>query len=172
MTDWWDDKAIWKSFRKNFGDRKGYWQSGTAYLGGWPSHPDTNGDTNVLVFRMDGIAYRGFRDKFVIPWDEVVAIDVVGPDLPSHRVTAARLATIGIFPVAAEKKSGMAAVLVEVTSGTEAIFRTEDVSAGELRTNLLPITTRLEKQAVEEVGPVTQPELTLSDPGGLQVDSE
>jgi hypothetical protein len=95
VDDWWEDKAIWKGFRKNIGARKGYWLSGTAYLGGWSGHPHTHGDRNVLVFRQDGIAYRGFQNKRVIPWDQVVAIDVEGPDSPSDRVTATRLATIG-----------------------------------------------------------------------------
>jgi hypothetical protein len=159
MSDWWEDKAIWKGFRKGWGDKKEYWIKGTAYLGGWSGHADTHGDTNVLIFRKDGIAYKGFRDKFVIPWDQVVAIDVEGPDSPSDRVTATRLATIGVFAFAAKKGSGMAAVLVELTSGEEAIFRTESASAAEVRMKLLPITTRLEKLAPEKVEPVGPPEV-------------
>jgi hypothetical protein len=156
MTDWWEDEAIWKSKSSV----KDFWLLETAYLGGWSGHPKTHGDTNSLEFKKDGIKYKKtFGTRFVIPWDQVVAIDVVGPDSPSDRVTATRLATIGVFAFAAKKKSGMAAVLVELTSGEEAIFRTEKVSAAELRMKLLPITTRLDKLAADKVEPVTQTEV-------------
>jgi hypothetical protein len=81
-------------------------------------------------------------------------------------MVATRLATIGVFAFAAKKKSGMAAVLVELISDEEAIFRTEEVSAGELRMKLLPITTRLEKLAPDKAEPqmeVAAPQFSVAD---------
>jgi hypothetical protein len=143
MASWWEDHDVWSAF----GLFKQYEVRSTAYLGGWSGHAKHHSASNTVVFRKDGIAYRGFRDIFVIPWDQVTSIEVEGPDSASSRVTATRLATLGVFALAAKKKSASAAIVVEVSSGETAIFHSDKVAAGVVQTKLLPITARLSRAA-------------------------
>ena len=158
MAGWWEDPSIWSAF----GFTKQYQLSSTEYLGGWSGHPKKHGNTNMLLFRKDGIAYRGFRDIFVIPWGQITSIEIEGPDSPSSRITATRLVTLGVFALAAKKKSSSAAVVVEVDAGETAIFHSDKVSAGEVRTKLLPVTTRLSRAA--PATPVAEANTALAAP--------
>ena len=121
--------------------------SDCAYMGGYSGHPKKHGDSNTLRVDAAGIAYRGLRELFRIPWSAVNELIVDGPDQAARRITVTRLATIGVFALGAQKKSRIAVLIVELDSGEQAVFHTKKLTALELRGKLAPVISQLNAAA-------------------------
>jgi len=124
--------------------------AGTSYLGGWSAHPNTHGNNNILVIGKAGLEYRGFRTLFTIPWSEIVAIEIEGPEQASKRVSVSRALTIGVFALAAKKSSKTAVVCVRTQTGEEPCFQTEKWVAPELRAKITPILSQLRRALADQ----------------------
>ncbi len=121
--------------------------SETQYLGGWSSHTKTYKAKYVRI-DAQGISLRGLKTIFTIPWDQVLDLEVEGPESASKRVTAGRVLALGVFALAAKKKTQSAVLIVSLRSGEEAVFQTEKLTAAELRAKLVPVTSQLRKANV------------------------
>jgi len=119
----------------------------THYLGGWSGHPKTYTGklTKIVVIDKSGISLRGLSTIFTIPWDQILDLEVEGPETASKRVTAGRALALGVFALAAKKTTKSAVLIARLRSGEEAIFQTEKFTAAELRAKLAPITSQLRK---------------------------
>lgn len=119
----------------------------THYLGGWSGHTKTYTGkmTKIVVIDKNGISLRGISTIFTVPWDQVLDLEVEGPETASKRVTAGRALALGVFALAAKKTTKSAVLIARLRSGEEAIFQTEKFTAAELRAKLVPITSQLRK---------------------------
>lgn len=76
------------------------------YLGGHPQYPRARASAR-LVCDEAGVSIQGtFTSKKLIqlPWTDIAEVAIDGTDTIASRVTATRLATLGIFALAAPKK--------------------------------------------------------------------
>lgn len=121
--------------------------AGCAYMGGYSRHPKKHGDTNNLAIGPGGVAYRGFKEIFSIPWSEIAGLTVEGPEQAAKRITATRLVTLGVFALAAKKVSKSAVLIVDLHSGEQVVFHTEKLTAAELKGKLAPINSRIQVAA-------------------------
>jgi hypothetical protein len=112
-----------------------------TYTGGHPSYPKAAKDL-LLVVDDQAIHVRRFSELFQIPWSGVVSATVEGPEQAEKRLTATRLATIGLFAFAAKKTTSAAYLFVQ-TGGYDVGFEVPKTSAGTLRGQLAPWTSRL-----------------------------
>ena len=151
--------------------------NGCAYMGGYSSHPKTHGNTNILAVGANGLAYRGLKEIFRIPWSQVADLTVDGPEQASNRITATRLLTMGVFAVAAKKTSKSAVLIIDLHSGEQAVFHTEKLTAPELKAKLAPITSQIHvaaKRKAELTAANTAPVASSPDsaPAGFSVADE
>lgn len=130
---------------KGLGLTKAFSLSESHYLGGWSGHTKTYTGMSKQIFTVDssGIGLRGFRQLFVIPWDQIVDVEIEGPEQASKRVTATRVLALGVFALAARKKSKMSVIIVRLRSGEEAVFQSEKMTPPEVRARLAPILSQL-----------------------------
>jgi hypothetical protein len=157
---WWLNAEVFKGF----GFLQKFSMSETDYLGGWSGHPKSH-KKDILEFGQPGIAYKAFRTLFLIPWEQVADIEVEGADQAASRVTATRLVGMGVFALAAKKKSKSAVVIVRLKSGEEACFHTEKFLAPEVRAKLSPVISQLHKAAAQtQTRPAAQPVQPESQP--------
>lgn len=126
-----------------FGFTKSLTLAECSYLGGYPAHPKshgTHGKTgNSLKLSSEGLVYKGFSTIFKIPWEEVAAIEVEGPE------KATRHMSLGLGALALLKAHKSAAVTVQLKSGDEAVFQSHTWLALDLKAKLAPITSQLRK---------------------------
>jgi hypothetical protein len=132
---------------KGLGFTESFSAAETHYLGGWSGHSKTYTGklTKIVVIDKNGVSLRGFSTIFTIPWNQVLDLEVEGPENASKRVTAGRALALGVFALAAKKTTKSAVLIVKLRSGEEAIFQTEKFTAAELRAKLVPITSQLRK---------------------------
>jgi len=144
------------------------------YLGGWPGHIKTYTGkfAKVLVVDRRGVSLRGLSTIFTIPWQEITDLEVDGAGSVSKRVTAGRVAVMGIFALAAKKKTKDSMLIVTTASGDQALFHSSRITALELREKLLPIITQIRKakadaqrsaSAANAAGPTASPPTTVAD---------
>lgn len=109
-------------------------QLNVDYLGGHPEvgKPEKN---HIVVVDDDGVHYRRMREVFTIPWSDVTAMAIDGPEQAAKRMTATRLVTLGVFAFAAKKNTTEAYFQVD-TAETSVSFNVHKMSAGELRGKL------------------------------------
>ncbi len=121
----------------------------THYLGGWQGHEKTYtgkmSDSNSVVVNKAGINYSKFKTVFTIPWEDIVGLEVEGPDQAQRRLTATRMVGLGVFALAAPKKSKIAILLVSLRNGDVAVFQTEKMTALELKGKLTPVSSQVNR---------------------------
>jgi hypothetical protein len=139
---WWEEPAAFKSF----GRSGKLMVTHSKYLGGWSSHPDTKAGS-VIAIDQSGVGMRALKPTFTIPWDQIVEMAVEGPETAAKRVTATRVLALGVFALAAKKKSKMAVLSVTLLSGEEALFQTEQVTSLELQGKLASILSQVNRQS-------------------------
>lgn len=137
---WWLNASVFRGF----GFASVFSVSETDYLGGWSRHPKGH-KKDILHISQAGVAYKAFRTLFTIPWAQVADIIVEGPDQAASRVTATRLVSMGVFALAAKKKSKSAVIIVVLKNGEEACFHTEKLTATEVRAKLSPVISQLHR---------------------------
>ena len=71
--------------------------------------------TNIEV-NETGIAVGAFK-RVMNPWSEVMAVEIFGPDSQTSRVTATRLAALGILAFAFKKSTTETLVVLSLKSG-------------------------------------------------------
>jgi hypothetical protein len=80
-----------------------------------------------------------------IPWSSIKEISVDGADTMESRVTATRILAIGIFALAAKKKTGECYLTVSCVNGEEFYFVVPKMTAPKLRTVFKPYEKKLSK---------------------------
>lgn len=110
------------------------------YLGGHPGREKAT--TCTVTIDDDGVRARIIRNFLEVPWSQVRAVEVDGPDEVRRRVTATRLLATGLFAFAIKKKARLAYLTVTTVDG-EAIFETDDFTPEELRAKVSWAATRL-----------------------------
>jgi hypothetical protein len=127
--------------------------SETTYHGGWTPHPQSH-KNDILRIDKTGISLRGFKTIFTIPWEQVTDISVDGPENASERVTAGRVAMMGVFALAAKKKTKSAVILIDTLSGDQAVFETAKVLPHEIGPKLTPLANQARRYATSRQAPV------------------
>ena len=142
--------------------------SDTQYLGGWSGHTKTYTGMSKKILRVDtnGVSLVAFKTIFTIPWSVIVALEVEGPEQASQRVTVTRALAVGVFALAAKKKSKAAVLIVRTPDGEEALFQTEKYTAAELRTKLTPFISQLRVAQAQSPAPVE----AAAKPSGVDSD--
>jgi hypothetical protein len=139
IDQWWLDRNVFKAF----GLTKSFPINEARYLGGWSEHPEPSKGSLIRLDK-DGIAFLRIRGPvFVIPWRDITALEVEGPEQTERRVAAGRLLAFGVLGLAAQKTSRSSVLVVTTTSQGQALFSTTRWNAAELRAKLVPITSRL-----------------------------
>jgi|GEM_PF-4236277 len=141
---WWLEPNAFRGLGMN----ERFSASDTHYLGGWPGYTKTHTGKLTYIIAIDkkGISLSGMATLFTIPWEEVISIEIDGPENASKRVTATRVVALGVFALAAKKGQKMATILVETTSGDIAIFQTEKMLPSEVQARLMPILTKVNRR--------------------------
>lgn len=86
----------------------------------------------------DGFSLGLFKKKFT-PWTEVNGIEIEGPGNVGSRITATRLVTLGVFALAAKKKSGETFVMITLKSGQVISMMFKKMNSGEIKSLFAPI---------------------------------
>jgi hypothetical protein len=115
-------------------------QSPMKYLGGHPGREKAT--TCTVTIDDDGVRARVVRNFIDVPWSEVRAVEVDGPDEVQRRVTATRLLATGLFAFAFKKAKRLAYLTITTDDG-EAIFETDDFTPQELQAKVSWTATRL-----------------------------
>ncbi len=166
---WWLAPAAFKGL----GLTQSFAATESAYLGGWSGQAKTYpGKSKVIKLDKAGVSLCGIKTIFTIPWEQVQDIDVEGPEAASKRITATRMVTMGVFALAAQKKSKSAVMIVKLRSGEEAVFQTQKFAAGELRGKLAPITSYLRRAGAAVDGIAAPSEQPLGDTPAASVADE
>jgi Short C-terminal domain len=86
-------------------------------------HPSAYGTLSIYARRVE---YSHPSNSFIIKADAITSIEVGGQELVTSRVTATRLLTLGVFALAAPKKSKVkqANVIIELDEGEQVLFQT------------------------------------------------
>jgi hypothetical protein len=126
-----------------------------GYTGGHPEHAKP---ADGLVLQVDdtGIRLRRFRDLFTVPWADVTALHIEGPEQAEKRFTATRLVALGPLGLAAKKTTSDAYMHVETASYSVG-FQIPKTSAGELRSKLGRWTSRLPAPQIDVPSPPPPP---------------
>jgi hypothetical protein len=132
------------------------------YLGGWSEHPKGHSD-NQLEIDAAGLRYKGFKTILLIPWDQVEAIEVEGPDQASKRVSAGRVMMIGVFALAAKKSVKSAVLTITMKSGEQAVFQTHEWMALDLKAKLSPVLSQLRQLPAATPSATPAPALSSAD---------
>jgi hypothetical protein len=139
----------------------------THYLGGWQGQDKTYtgkiSDGNSVMINKGGVNYIRFKTVFTIPWNDIISVDVEGPDLAQRHLTAVRILALGVFALAAPKKSKIAMLMVSTRNGDVAVFQTEKMTALELKGKLAPISSQISRAQNQFVGDQA-PEMTPTPP--------
>ncbi len=153
---WWLAPDVFRAFGLSARFDAGY----SRYLGGWSGYTKTHTSNRnkYLVINKNGISLSVVKTLFTIPWDQVLDIEVEGPESASKRVTAGRALAFGVFALAAKKNEKLAVLIVQLRSGEEAIFDTRQFTAGELRAKLVPVTSQLRRARGAAPPPVGAPQ--------------
>lgn len=139
---------------KGLGFAETFTVSETSYHGGWSPHPQGH-KNDILRIDETGISLRGIKTIFTIPWDQVTDISVDGPESASKRVTAGRVAMLGVFALAAKKKTKSSVILVDTLSGDQAVFETAKALPHEIAPKLAPLANQARKYAASRQAPVS-----------------
>jgi hypothetical protein len=86
-----------------------------------------------------------------IPWNEVASFEVDGADTIQSRITATRIVALGVFALAAKKKTGSSFLTISLVNGESLLFEVPKISAPELRSRLQPYQVRLNSAPVVSV---------------------
>lgn len=127
-----------------------------TYSGGHPQRPK-GGQGFVVVLDDQGVHLRRFTELFVVPWGEVTAIDVLGPDQAESRFTMTRMAAMGPLALAAKKTTSDAYVSIRTVHGCEFGATVPKTSAGRMRAKLGPWIARIPPQQPAVAGPQGPP---------------
>jgi hypothetical protein len=146
----------------------GYYSiNGTQYLGGWSGYEPITGKF-LLRIDKDGLTYKKIRAVFCIPWEEIVGLEVEGPETAQYRTTFTRALLVGgVLASAVKKKIQSSVLIVRTRAGEEAVFHTDRLTAPHLRRRLLPFITQLEQAhpAVDGPPPPAGPSPAPDPPG-------
>lgn len=121
------------------------------YHGTWNQHQDFRGGR--LTVGQSGLVFRGavkpYEPTFVMPWSDVAAIHIEGTAQVSQRITATRIAAVGLFALAAPKKtkSEQTFITVDLHSGDEFVFEPDSCPREKLVRKLTPVVKRLRRAA-------------------------
>ena len=107
-----------------------------------------------------GVSLSKFRTYFTIPWSEVTALEVEGPDQAAQRFTATRLVLLGPLGLAFKKSKKTTVILVSTRSGDQAVFETKKYQTHEVKPKLQAIINKIQQASPEPPEAV----LTLEEP--------
>lgn len=79
------------------------------------------------------------------PWSTIRSIDIHGPSSATSRVTATRVATLGVFALAAKKSTTETVVIVTLTSGTNITVAFRKKTEPEVRSIIAPFLGEINK---------------------------
>jgi hypothetical protein len=145
---WWFTGGAFKCL----GFTESFSVSETTYHGGWTPHPQSH-KNDILRIDKKGISLSGFKTIFTIPWEQVTDISVDGPENASKRVTAGRVAMLGVFALAAKKKTKSTVILVDTLSGDQAVFETAKALPHEIGPKLTPLANQARRYAASRQAP-------------------
>jgi len=118
-SQWWREPGAFSGLGYTFHI---LYNSIVTYHGGLRAYPLVH-KNHSLTINFRGITFGRFKDLFTIPWNEVEALEVDGPQQASKRVGAT--------------------LTVKLKDSQSAIFEIMENSGAAVRTKLLPITSRL-----------------------------
>jgi hypothetical protein len=160
---WWLKPGVFQGL--GFSER--FTVTETEYHGGWSGHPQPHGKTNILEVDKHGIGLRGFKTIFTIPWDQISDVVIDGPEAVAKRVTAGRVLALGVFALAAKKKTKSAIVLVTMANGEQAVFESHSKLPHEISPKLSPLIAQVRVRAADMSQPlVPTPSPTPAAPPG------
>lgn len=148
-NEWWTQPEAFKAYAR-FGSNSKLLIAKTDYHGGLAEHPKPQKALNLTI-GPDGLEHGSLWKKFSIPWGEIESIEVEGPEQAGKRVTASRVAMVGVFALIARKKVKSAVITVSLRSGEQAVFQTHAWMAADLKLKLVPILSQM-RQAVAVAG--------------------
>jgi putative oligomerization/nucleic acid binding protein len=152
------------------------------YLGGPPAFSAAQKASNVS-FMLEGVHFARWATYLVIPWEQIIDIEIDGPEQAQQRFTATRLALLGPLGLAF-KKDVKATYLTFVTNSGDVIFKVDFKTTHEVRGELsaiiaancqryrTPVETPAAPVETEVADPITQLErlAALRDRGVLSED--
>lgn len=98
--------------------------SSVEYLGGNPRREKST--TANLTMSDEGLSFKRFKTIFDVDVSEISNLSVEGPEQVAKRVTVTRLLATGLFAFALKKKQKESYIIINLTDGTELVFKVED----------------------------------------------
>ena len=105
--------------------------------------------TNIQLDE-EGFTLGTFRTKETHRWDSLKELELDGPDNVNSRITATRLLTLGVFALAAKKKTGESYAFITLADGSPVVIEFPKTSHVQLKAIFAPYMSKISTQAIEE----------------------
>jgi len=105
--------------------------------------------TNIQLDN-DGFTLGVFRTKETHRWDSLKGLELDGPDNVNSRITATRLLTLGVFALAAKKKTGESYAFFTLGDGSPVVIEFPKTSHAQLKAIFAPYISKIASEALEE----------------------
>jgi len=106
--------------------------------------------TTNIQLDSDGFTLGTFRTKETHRWDSLKGLELDGPDNVNSRITATRLLTLGVFALAAKKKTGESYAFFTLSDGSPVVIEFPKTSHAQLKAIFTPYMSKIAAQALEE----------------------
>lgn len=118
------------------GNELGYVKIG--YVGGYDNQKRTSAKLVFYEHRIEYSLYGQIQKDLVIDGNDVIGIEIGGQQQTNSRISVTRMATLGVFSLAAPKRSTVkdAAVVISLKDGRQIYFHTQYLTEFEVHSKL------------------------------------
>jgi phage terminase small subunit len=118
------------------GNELGYVKIG--YVGGFDNQKRTSAKLIFYEHRIEYSLYGQIQKDLVIDGNDVIGIEIGGQQQTNSRISVTRMATLGVFSLAAPKRSTVkyAAVVISLKDGRQIYFQTQYLTEFEVHSKL------------------------------------
>jgi len=106
--------------------------------------------TTNIQFDSDGFTLGTFRTKESHRWDSLKGLELDGPDNVNSRITATRLLTLGVFALAAKKKTGESYAFITLEDGSPVVIEFPKTSHVQLKAIFAPYVGKISTEALDD----------------------
>jgi len=110
----------------------------------------------------DGFTLGTFRTKESHRWESLKELELDGPDNVSSRITSTRLLTLGVFALAAKKKTGESYAFFTLNDDTLIVIEFPKTSHAQLKAIFAPYMSKISTKALDEK-PIQSPAERLKE---------
>jgi hypothetical protein len=160
-----EEKAMRAEAIKTRGRSLGYVR--VKYIGGYsPEHKKSFTEGRLECYENEVI----YRDKrIVIPANQIVSFEITGKEQTNSRISVTRMATLGVFSLAAPKRSTKkeASIYIGLKDGRQLMFQTKSLSESDVHQKLANAISHYSGLRIQNEVQPPQPIQALDIPGEI-----